>query len=308
MRIISLIASATEIVCALGLRGSLVGRSHECDTPDDVVRLPALTAPKFDIASSSRAIDDAVKSLVGDGLAVYQVDQELLRELAPDVILTQDQCTVCAASLKDVEAAVCDWVGRPVRIVSLHPNSLADIWRDIETVGAALGCLDEAQGANVAARRRLAAISASAAQNAQPPTVLCIEWLDPPMAGGHWIPELVALAGGEPLLAAAGGPSPYVSLEDIAAADPDVLVVAPCGFDVARSIAEMEVLDENPLWRGLRAVREKRVAIADGNRFFNRPSLSVVDTAEILQEVLSQFVGERSQSRRFHDAIWRRWD
>jgi iron complex transport system substrate-binding protein len=300
MRIVSLIASATEIICALGLRDSLVGRSHECDTPDDVITLPALTAPKFDTTLSSRAIDTAVKSLVADGLSVYRVDQDALRSLAPDVIVTQDQCEVCAASLKDVEAAVCDWVGQPVRIVSLHPNSLSDIWCDVTAVGEAVGHADAARAALARAQLRLSALP----KRPQRPRVLCVEWIDPLMTAGHWIPELIGRAGGESLLAPLNGPSPYVSIEDIVAADPDIIIVAPCGFDIARSAAEMPVLDRNSQWRGLRAVREGRVAIADGNKFFNRPSLAVVESAEIVSAILAADPKEPPSAR--HHA-WQWW-
>ncbi len=301
MRIVSLIASATEIVCALGLRGSLVGRSHECDSPADVADLPALTAAQFDLSLASAGIDAAVKSLVRDGLAVYRVDQERLRALAPDVILTQDQCEVCAASLKDVEAAVCDWVGRPVQIVSLRPNCLADIWSDIARVGAALGV----EGAARNLVRDLKARISAARQQAPPVKIACIEWIDPVMTAGHWIPELIDAVGGTSLLAEGGGPSPYVSLEDIAASDPDVIVVAPCGFDVERSVADMPALAARDVWKDLRAVREGRVAIADGNKFFNRPSPSVAQTAEILADIRAHL--ERGEPARWGAHVWQVW-
>lgn len=302
MRIVSLIASATEITCSLGLRESMVGRSHECDSPIDVLSLPALTKTKLDKGLSSRAIDTAVKSLVGEGLAVYQVDETRLRALSPDVILTQDQCEVCAASLKDVEAAVCDWVGHPVKIVSLHPNSLDDVWKDIQTVGDAIGCSAHAAAIISHAQAR---IDAAAPTQTARPKVLIVEWTDPLMSAGHWIPELVAAAGGAPLLAENGGPSPYVSLDDIVAADPDIIIVAPCGFDVERTAAEMKVLDDNPTWRALRAVREGCTAIADGNLYFNRPSLSVVETVEIVKDILACF--SNSDSPKFGEIVWKPW-
>lgn len=298
MRIVSLIASATEIACALGRREALVGRSHECDFPADVLSLPALTAPTFDTGLSSRAIDDAVKARAGHGLSVYQIDRDKLRTLAPDVILTQDQCEVCAASLREVEAAVCEWVGRSVRIISLKPNSLADIWDDITRVGEAIDRADAAALLIAALKRRI-----GDARVAAPARVVCVEWIEPLMTAGHWIPELVRLAGAEPLLASAGGPSPYVSLEEIGAADPDVIVVAPCGFDVARSVAEMPTLAGQQAWRSLRAVRERRVAIADGNKFFNRPSPSVADTVEILADILTHF--QTQERPRFGADVWK---
>ncbi|MGE4062541.1 MAG: cobalamin-binding protein [Rhodospirillaceae bacterium] len=301
MRIVSLIASATEIACALGARDELVGRSHECDTPADIIALPALTAPKFQTSLPSRDIDNTVKGLVRDGLAVYRVDQAALRALAPDVILTQDQCEVCAASLKDVEAAVCDWVGRKVQIVSLRPNCLADIWIDIGRVGTALAREDAAERLIASLHRRIE----TPRPFAKKAKVACIEWIDPVMTAGHWIPELIDHAGGCSLLARTGGPSPYVDLSEIAAADPDVIVVAPCGFDVPRSLQDMPVLANRPDWKQLRAVREGRVAVADGNRYFNRPSPAVADTVDILEDILSHF-GAKTPPR-FAADIWRVW-
>lgn len=303
MRIVSLIASATEITCSLGQRESMVGRSHECDNPKDVFSLPALTTTNLDKGLSSRAIDTAVKSLVKDGLAVYQVDETLLRTLSPDVILTQDQCEVCAASLKDVEAAVCNWVGRPVQIVSLHPDNLADVWKDIQTVGNALECGARATAIISDALAHIKAVSLSAP--AARAKVLVVEWIDPLMSAGHWIPELVTAAGGMPLLAENGGPSPYVSMEDIVAADPDVIIVAPCGFDVDRTAMEMAILDTNLTWQELRAVREEHTAIADGNLYFNRPSLSVVKTVDIIGDILTHF--GTGTAPRFGEAVWKPW-
>ncbi len=303
MRIVSLIASASEITCSLGMRDALVGRSHECDNPKDITSLPAVTASKLDKALSSAAIDSSVKSLVGDGLAVYQVDEDLLRTLAPDVILTQDQCEVCAASLKDVEAAVCDWVGQDVKIISLHPNSLNDVWRDIQTVGDALECGGKASTLISAAQAHLENIHANAP--AEQLKVLIVEWIDPLMSAGHWIPELVDAAGGLPLLADAGGPSPYISLDDISAADPDVIIVAPCGFDVERTEREMHVLKNTPAWLDLRVVREKRTFLADGNLYFNRPSLSVVKTVDIIQDILESV--DEHHTPQFDKTAWRKW-
>jgi iron complex transport system substrate-binding protein len=301
MRIVSLIASATEITCALGLREALVGRSHECDSPADVIRLPALTSATFDTGLSSRGIDTAVKDLVRDGLAVYHVDRDNLRTLRPDVILTQDQCEVCAASLKDVEAAVCDWVGQPVNIISLRPNCLEDIWADIRRVGAAL---DTSQGAVRLIGDLKARIAASRTERAAV-KIACIEWIDPLMTAGHWIPELITATGADSLLADAGGPSPYVTLAALAAADPDLIVVAPCGFDVARSLSEMPALGAQAAWQGLRAVRAGRVAVADGNKYFNRPSPSVADTAEIIADIRTYF--ETGAGPRFGPDVWQVW-
>jgi iron complex transport system substrate-binding protein len=284
-RIISLIASATEIVCALGFEDQLVGRSHECDYPPAVRRLPVCTAPKFEVHGSSRAIDERVRGLVRDGLSVYRVDEALLRELEPDVIVTQSQCEVCAVSLRDVERAVCSWLGKCPAVVSLLPNALADVWEDIERVALALG--DDPRGAELVLRlkERMADIAARATGLSRP-AVGCIEWADPLMAAGNWVPELVGLAGGVNLFGQAGKHAPTLNWEEVVAGDPDVLVLMPCGYDLARTRQDVPVLAGRPGWAGLKAVRHGRVIVTDGNQFFNRPGPRLVESLEILAEVL----------------------
>ena len=285
-RIVSLIASATEIVCALGFERQLVGRSHECDHPPSVARLPVCSASKVAVGAASRDIDDQVRGIVADGLSVYRVDAAVLDRLAPTVIVTQTQCEVCAVSLKDVEAAVCELVGSRPRIVSLEPMSLGDIWNDIRAVASALG--DPHRGDDLVTRLldRLAAVRAAARSAPTGPSLACIEWIDPLMSAGNWTPELVERAGGVHLFGEAGRHSGYVRLDDLAAADPDVIVIAPCGFDIERSCREMTPLASHPVWRRLSAVRARRVAIADGNQYFNRPGPRLVESAEILAEIL----------------------
>lgn len=284
MRIISLIASATEIVSALGARNHLVGRSHECDWPENVTSLPALTRPRFDTKMSSRGIDDAVKDIVRDGLSVYDVDRDLLKQLAPDVIVTQDQCEVCAASLDDVEAALCDWVEHDVRVVSLHPNTLTDVLSDVGKVGAAIEREKEADELITKLGRQFYNLQRKA--QAERPRVFMLEWIDPPMAAGHWIPALVNAAGGDNIITNDGEPSPYVSFENIADADPDIIIVAPCGFDLDRTEQEMGAILSNPIWRDLRAVQTGKIALMDGNRFINRPSPAVFESAAMVSDIL----------------------
>jgi iron complex transport system substrate-binding protein len=285
MRVVSLLPSATEIVCAVGLGDALVGRSHECDFPPGVERLPALCAPKVPIHGASREIDRAVRRLVADGLSVYRVDTEGLRALAPDVIVTQTQCEVCAVSEADVVAATCDWAGSGVRIVSLAPARLDDVFADIERVGAALGVA--ARGTTVVARLRdrLAALAART-RDLPRPGIACIEWLDPLMAAGNWMPELAELAGGRNLFGTVGEHSPWLEWEAVRAADPDAIVAMPCGFDLARTRGELPALERLPGWESLRAVRAGRVAVVDGHQYFNRPGPRLVESAEILAEIL----------------------
>jgi iron complex transport system substrate-binding protein len=285
-RIVSLIPSSTEIVCALGFGQDLVGRSHECDFPEWVRRLPACTSPKFPIDGTSYEIDQRVKAILAEGLSVYRVDSEALRALAPDVIVTQSQCEVCAVSLQDVELAVCEWLDSHPKIVSLEPNALDDVWRDIATVATALGARDRGEELVTRLRARIAAIAARTRRLDDRPTVAVVEWIDPLMAAGNWMPELLELAGATSLFGQAGQHSPWMSFDDLAAHDPEWILVIPCGFDLARTRSEMAALNAGPRWRQLRAVRSRRVALADGNQFFNRPGPRLVESLEILAEIL----------------------
>jgi iron complex transport system substrate-binding protein len=285
MRVVSLIASATEIVSGLGYGHSLVARSHECDNPHEVLRLPAITAPKFKLTGDSRDIDRQVKEVVAEGLAVYHVDPAALERLKPDIIVTQDQCEVCAVSLADVERAVCQWTGAEAKIVSLKPNCLSDVEADIRRVAAALG--DAAAGEALVARVLGKIDAVTRATAALPrPRIAFVEWIEPMMAGGNWMPELIKAAGGENLFGTAGAHSGYMQYAELAAADPDVIIVAPCGFDLARTRQEMPLLTRQPGWHALAAVRNGRVALGDGNRYFNRPGPGLAETTEIIAEIL----------------------
>ncbi len=286
MKIVSLIASATEIVCALGFEDQLVGRSHECDFPASVKRLPVCTSPKFAVEGLSYEIDQRVKAILQESLSVYRVDAGLLEQLQPTHIITQSQCEVCAVSLKDVEAAVCQFTSsRPV-IVSLEPNSLADVWADIRRVGEALGTEEGAGQVIGDLKWRMCEIEAKAQTAETRPTVAYIEWIEPLMAGGNWMPELVEMAGGVNLFGEAGKHSPWMNWEELAAKDPDVIFISPCGFDIERTIEETHLLTGKPEWQNLKAVRANRVVVADGNQYFNRPGPRLAESLEILAEIL----------------------
>jgi iron complex transport system substrate-binding protein len=284
-RVVSLIASATEIVCALGGRKLLVGRSHECDFPPDVARLPHLTEPKFPVTGTSYEIDARVKAILQEGLSVYRVDADKLQTLKPDIIVTQDHCEVCAVSLNDVEAALAAWSGRRMEIVSLKPDALGDIWEDITKVARALG--RERQGERVVERlkARMSSIAEQSNATRMRPRVATIERIDPLMAGGNWMPELVEMAGGENLFGATGQPSPWLDWEQIVVADPDLILVHPCGFDMARTLQEMPLLERRPGWHELKAVQQGRIFVADGNQYFNRPGPRIVESLEMLAEI-----------------------
>jgi iron complex transport system substrate-binding protein len=285
-RIVSLIASATEIVCALGFEEQLVGRSHECDYPESVQRLPITTQPKFDPDGTSYEIDQRVKAIVQEGLSVYRVDGEKLRDLEPDVIVTQAHCEVCAVSLREVERAVCAWLRTCPRLVSLTPNALADVWISIEQVADALGVPERGVELIQQLQGRMRAIAERTRTLADPPTVAAIEWIDPLMAAGNWMPELIEMAGGVNRFGVAGAHAPWLTWEELCKADPDVILILPCGFDIERSRRDLPVLMNKPQWPQLRAVRSGRVYLADGNQYFNRPGPRLVESLEILAEIL----------------------
>jgi iron complex transport system substrate-binding protein len=279
MRVASLLPSATEMICAVGAIDDLVGVSHECDFPERVRGLPVLTRARIDAAASSRAIDALVREVVRSALSVYAVDDQKLAELQPDVIVTQDLCEVCAVSLDDVRAAVARLAHREsVNIVSLHPTRLAHVWADVEQVAGALGRV--ARGAEVrrALEDRVRAIAGRAAQAASRPRVVTVEWLEPLMLGGTWMPELIELAGGIAVGARAGAPAPTVRPGELAALAPDVVLVKPCGFPLERTLHEGSLVRAVASTAGPRA----RVCVSDGNAYFNRPGPRLVESLEIL--------------------------
>jgi iron complex transport system substrate-binding protein len=284
-RIISLLPSATEIVAALGFGDHLVGRSHECDFPPGVEELPICSATKIPVHGTSHEIDGRVKEIVAEGLSVYGVDVDRLRELRPDFLLTQTQCAVCAVTPRDLEQALCTWVGMQPAIISLEPNNLDDVWNDVRRVGEALGVLPRAEQLIASLSKRLGAIR-EAATDLPHPRVAAIEWLTPLMSGGNWMPELIEIAGGQSLFANAGEHSNWLEWATLIEADPDVILLLPCGFKIAQTIRDLNLLTENPAWRNLRAVKEGRVYVIDGHHYFNRPGPRLVESAEIMAEIL----------------------
>lgn len=284
-RVVSLLPSATEIVCALGLEASLVGRSHECDFPETVANLPACTSARF-ADGTSREIDDRVVDLVSRGLSLYDVDSDLLRELEPDIVLTQDQCNVCAVHLSDVEAALREWTGREVRVVSLAPKTLGDVFGDVVRVGGALGAPDAARQLKTDLAGRISDIGEKTGALAHRPRVVCLEWIDPLMAAGNWIPELVTIAGGRPLLGNTGVHSPRIDWPQLVDSEPEVVIVTACGFDLPRTLQELGPLVQHSAWPGLAAVTSGQTYATDGNAYFNRSGPRLVESLEILAEIL----------------------
>ena len=265
---------------------SLPGPTNATPHPASVAKLPACTESKIDTRKSSRDIDNQVKSIVEEGLSVYRVDGDLLKQLQPDVIVTQTQCEVCAVSPKDLDHAVRDWTGAEPRIVSLEPNGLADVWTDIQNVAESLGAPDRGQRLIAELQARMNAVEAQAGQTDHHPSVACIEWIDPLMAAGNWMPELVGMAGGENVFGEAGRHSPWITWEALCHTDPEVILILPCGYDINESRRNMPVLTRRSEWSDLRAVTTGRVYIADGNQYFNRPGPRLSESLEILAELL----------------------
>ncbi len=284
-RIVSLLPSATEIVYALGLGERLIGVTHECDFPPDAKTKPVLTASALPPASSSAEIDRHVRRHLHQGSSIYTLDAELLERLAPDLIVTQELCAVCAVSYEIVARAAKRLRGDP-RIVSLEPSSLEDVYANIETVGELTGTSGRSAYVVAGLRARIEALRSHVAGKSRPRT-LVLEWTDPPMSGGHWTPGLVEIAGGEPILANPGANSVVIAWQAIAAADPEVILVAPCGFDMPKTRAAVDELEAGqPAWRSLRAVREGRAYLIDGNAYVNRPGPRLVDSAEIFASAI----------------------
>ena len=283
-RIVSLLPSATEIIDCLGLTPALVGRSHECDYPATVKDLPVCTEARLDSNKKSGQIDADVKSLMQKALSIYKIKIEVLEQLKPTHIITQDQCDVCAVNLPEVERAIAQLTDSNAQIISLQPKILKEVWQDISRVAKALEVeaqpvLDRLQGRIKAIDDKVEVLVT------EKPTVVALEWTEPLMVGANWIPELIEIAGGKPLLSNRGEHSPYLFWETLIDIDPEIIVIMPCGFDLERTVQESEILTKHPAWKTLKAVKQKKVFVTDGNAYFNRPGPRLVDSAEILAEI-----------------------
>lgn len=286
VRIISLIPSGTEILASLGLTNAIVGRSHECDYPPEIVDRPICTQARLDSNVPSDKIHNQINYLLESALSIYQVNTEILQTLHPTHILTQDQCNICAVSFQEVEKAVAQLTHGSPQVISLQPNQLEDVWDDIERVAHifdvdALGVLE-----NLEARVKICQQKIQGLSLEELPTVACIEWTDPLMVAANWIPELVNLAGGQSLFCITGQPSSSLRWEALSVSNPDVIIFMPCGFDLDRTRQEANLVTQHPDWRNLHAVKSGRVYITDGNAYFNRPGPRLVDSLEIMAEIL----------------------
>ncbi len=301
MRLISLLASATEMLAELGALDQLVGRSHECDYPPEVLSLPTVSRVMIDVDTTSAAIDAQIKQLASlpeladpalSALSIYAIDVALLQALRPDVIITQTQCEVCAVSERDVTAAVAHLTGLQPRIVALAPHRLADVWEDLLRVGEAIGRTEVAHQRIQEYQTRLNCLHERSQQPGDRPRVAVLEWLDPLMGAGNWTPELVTLAGGEPLFGEIGQHTPWLSWEELQVSDPDVIVLAPCGFTLDRTMQDVPILQQHPGWNKLRAVQHGHIYAIDGNAYLNRSGPRLVESAEILAHMLWGKQGE----------------
>ena len=281
---LSLLSSTTEVVYALGCEDQLVGRSHECDYPPAVMTLPICTKPKFNVDGSSIEVDGEVKSILQSALSVYYINEDLLKELKPDIILTQSQCEVCAVSEKDVKSVVENITGINPDIISVEPNSVKDIFKDIKIIAEALNVVDKGADLIDFMKNRIRTLKKSYDVKSEL-TVAAIEWIDPLMAAGNWVPELIEMAGGINLFGEAGKHSPWMEYKDLIEKDPHNIIIMPCGYNIQKSIIEIDSLIKQKGWKEINAVHNDKVYITDGNQFFNRPGPRIIESLEILIEI-----------------------
>ena len=285
MRIVTLLPSATEIVCRLELGDSLVGVTHECDYPPFVSELPKVTRTLIPGNVSSREIDQMVRDRLKSNRALYELDMTVLQKLAPDLIITQALCDVCAVAEEDVSAAVCALPGRP-RVLNLEPMSLEQVFSTLQMIGEMTGVSQRANRIVGELRKRTNAVASRSRRIIRHPRVVLLEWIDPPFSSGHWSPELVEMAGGVEQLGRPGIPSRTLRWEDVLAVQPEVIVIACCGFDVQRSLVDVEILRQYPGWSELPAVLNHRVYVVDGSMYFNRPGPRLVESLELIAHAI----------------------
>ena len=286
-KIVTLIPSATEIVAFLGEKQSIVGRSHECDFPKDLKDIVKLTSPKINVEGTSGEIDKQINVILENSLSVYKVNVDKLKQLDPDFIVTQSHCEVCAVSFSEVENIVNAHLNQKTKIISLQPNTLNEVLDDIRRVASDLKINKEKSELLIGdLEKRLENIK-NKTKNKKKPKIACIEWLDPLMIAGNWIPEMVSISGGDDLFGKAGNDSHWVKFDEIKKKDPDIIIFMPCGFDIIKTKSELQnLLERDSSWHSLRAFKENNLFVVDGNQFFNRPGPRLVESIEILAEII----------------------
>ena len=292
-RIVSLLPSCTEIICKLGYTKHLVGISHECDYPNSISDLPVLTKARLSPEGTSIEINQSVTGLLQRGLSVYDVDASLLKSLSPEIIVTQAQCEACAVSLDQVQDIVSNWTLNQTEIISLEPNTLNEVWLSFDIIAKTMGAPESSSILKSEINDRFKLLKDKLKGTEQKPTVLCIEWIEPIMVAANWVPELVVLAGGRNVLSVSGADSNFCSWDEIKQSNPDIIIMMPCGFGIKRTIEDIHYLQNRKGWQELKAVKENKVFVVDGNQYFNRPGPRLVDSAEILAEVIHPEYFER---------------
>ena len=285
-KIVTLIPSATEIVAFLGEKDSIVGRSHECDYPPDLNKIKKLTSPKINVDGTSGEIHKQINTILENSLSVYKVDIKELKKLEPDVVITQAHCEVCAVSLAEVEEIVAKHLNEKTKIISLQPNTLGEVFDDIKKVAEGLN-LDKVttEGLIKPLEQRVKNIQIKSLKKKK--TVACIEWIDPLMAAGNWIPEMVKISGGEDVFGKSGKDSHWITFDEIKNYDPEVIIFLPCGYNIEKTKEEVEnLLIKETKWSNLKAFKDKDLFIVDGNQFFNRPGPRLVESLEIFAEII----------------------
>ena len=303
MRIVSLLPSATEILYALGLGDSVVGVTHECDFPPAAAKKPPLIKPRVDPHAAPAEIDRQVSELVQRGESIYAVDAELLASLAPDLIVTQDLCHVCAASPDDLATALTRLAKQP-RVLTLTPHSLDDVWQDIIRVGDATGTDRNAEVLATDLKAKVRMVESAVKSASSRPRVVCLEWLDPFYVGGHWVPEMVSKAGGDDVLGRAGQPSFKVSAEEIAASNADLILVMLCGYDATRNGVEIRRMQLPQSWLNLPALRNHQNFAVDANGYFSRPGPRLADGLQLLAHLIHPELCSCGLPQNVYQKLW----
>ncbi|HET7840883.1 MAG TPA: cobalamin-binding protein [Terriglobia bacterium] len=285
MKICSFLPSATEIVYALGLGESLAGITYECDYPEEALRKTIVVNTRLKPSADPADIDRQVSEFMARGESLYRIETDVLKQIQPDLIVTQDLCHVCAASPGDLGSAL-SVLPRAPQVINLNPRTLEDVWNDVLTVGRAAGRAEQAEQVVAGLRNRVRAVERAVAGAASRPRVLCLEWLDPPFLGGHWVPEMVERAGGFDVLGKTGEPGFRGDWTKLLQSSPDVIVVMPCGYHLLQAVAQYRGTHFPPGWSDLPAVIEGRVFVVDASSYFSRPGPRLAGGVEILGHIL----------------------